>query len=76
MLLETEEILDYCDEISQLNGIINSYKTELAQLEEHRRDLLRKKQYADMDAVLEQIIELGLTANEVMEIISDAVKNR
>jgi len=76
MCQEAKTAVDYEEEISQLNGIISSYKKELEGLKAQRRELLKKQQYVDMDTVLEQILELGLTANEVLELISDAARSR
>ena len=76
MCQEAKTAVDYEEEISQLNGIISSYKKELEELKAQRRELLKKQQYVDMDMVLEQILELGLTANEVLELISDAARSR
>jgi len=68
--------VDYDEELAQIEAIISNYKRELKQLTAQRYELLLKKQHVDMDIVLEHIIEKGLTANEVLELIDNATKNR
>jgi len=64
--------VDYDKDLAQIDAIINEYKKELKQLTAQRYRLLSKKQHVDMDIVLEHIIEKGLTANEVLELIDSA----
>ena len=67
---------DYDKELAQLDVLISSNKKELLQLTAKRRELLSKKQHMDMDVVLEHIIELGFTANEVLGLLDSAAKIR
>ena len=64
--------IDYDLEIEQIDAIICSYKEELRQLNDQRQRLLAKKKHVDMDAVLEYIVEKGLTAKDVIELICKA----
>jgi len=75
MSQDFETPTDYDEAIAQIDAIIFNYKNELKQLMVQRSKLLSKKQHMDMDIVLEHIIELGLTANEVLELIGKAKDN-
>ena len=68
--------VDYDAEIAQIEEMINTCRLNLRRLSAQRQSLLAKKQHADMDVVLEYIIECGMTANEVLELINNAVTNR
>jgi len=74
-MMEDIKIKQDCDkEISQIEETIKTYKKELTQLIAQRQMLLSKKKHMDMDLVLEYIIEQGLSANEVLELISGSLK--
>ena len=74
-MMEDIKIKQDCDkEISQIEEMIKTYKKELTQLIAQRQMLLSKKKHMDMDLVLEYIIEQGLSANEVLELISGSLK--
>ena len=72
---DMEASVNYDEELAQIDEIISNYRLELKQLIAQRQVLLTKKQHVDMDIVLEHIIELGLSSNEVLELISKAKKN-
>ena len=66
--------VNYEAEIALIDDIINSHKKEIGQLTLQRQVLMSKMQHMDMDTVLEYIIKKGLSANEVLEILSESEK--
>ena len=63
-----------CDiELSKIEETIKTHRKELAQLIAQRQMLLAKKKHMDMDLVLEYIVQQGLTANEVIEMLSNSM---
>ena len=71
----TKTQVNYDAEIAILDDIIASHRKELSQLTIQRQLLLSKKQHADMDIVLEHIISKGLSADDVLKLINDAVND-
>ena len=59
-----------------IDEIIGSHRKEISRLSLQREVLLSKKQHADMDIVLEHIIKRGLSADEVLEMISQVAKEK
>ena len=68
--------VDYDAEIAQIDEMINIYRMNLRQLSVQRQSLLSKKQHADMDVVLEHIIQSGLTADEVLELVNSTISKK
>ncbi|MCL2125686.1 MAG: hypothetical protein FWH33_06835 [Oscillospiraceae bacterium] len=68
--------IDYDAEIALIDEIILSHRKDINKLSLQRQLLLSKKQHTDMDVVLEHIINKGLTATEVLELINDSLERR
>jgi len=67
---------DYNEELAVIDEKIKTYKMKLLGLKEERHKLLAKIRDVDMDLVLQCIEETGLSSNEVLEIINNALGAR
>jgi len=66
-----------CEEtIGQIDATIEFHKNEIKKLTAQRNKLLVKIKYLDIDQVLEYIISVGLSANEVLAMINKALDER
>ena len=67
-------LAEFDAELAEIEEKIRGYKWQIALLTEERHRLLAKRQDVDMDIVLKCIVEKGLSSNEVLNIINEAVK--
>ena len=62
--------------IGQIDATIEFHEKEIKKLTAQRNKLLEKIKYLDIDLVLEYIVSMGLSSNEVLEIINKELENR
>ena len=65
----------YSDELTDIDCKLREHKRQIALLTSQRHKILAKIQDVDMDIVLQCITEKGLSSNEVLEIINQAVES-
>ena len=63
---------DYDAALSNIDESITAHREQIEKLYDLRRLILAKMQEVDMDAVLQCIVEKGLTSREVLHMINDA----
>jgi len=62
--------------IGQIDATIAFHEKEIKKLTAQRNKLLEKIQYLDIDLVLEYIVSMGLSSNDVLGIINKELENR
>ena len=66
----------YGAELDELDSKIQALRIEIDNLMAQRHRLLGKIRDIDMDLVLQIIVEKGLSSNEVLEIINNAIDSQ